>query len=169
MPPKPVAQMGKKAIRKNKMAAKAAKRAGTEVVQPKAPPPIKIVGKQGKINQTNRARNQATKATRRNAAQQRSIDVSAAKQRVRDAGQTTPTGRIPKGTRRAINSSPKTYMPKPGMALPPPPKAPSLFAGRGKMAAAAVVAGGIGYGAMRNRTGRAVDKQTGLPRGMYNY
>lgn len=169
MPPKPVAPIGKKARRKNKMAAKRAKRAGTEVVQPKAPPPIKVVGKQAKVDQANRARKQAARATSRNAAQQRSLDITAAKQRVRDAGQTTPTGRIPKGTRRAINSSPTTYMPKAPVAMPPPPKAPSLFAGRGKMAAAAVVAGGIGYGTMRNRTGRAVDKQTGLPRGMYNY
>ena len=155
--------------RKNKMAANASKRAGTQVVTPKAPPPIKVVGKQAKLNQANRAANQATRATSRNAAQQRAIDISDAKQRVRAANQTTPTGRIPKGTRRAINSNPKAYMPKTAVSVTPPPKAPSLFAGRGKMAAAAVVAAGVGYGAMRNRTGRAVDKQTGLPRGMYNY
>jgi hypothetical protein len=164
-----------KAARKAAMAAKAAKRAGTQVVTPKAPPPIKVVGKQAKLNQANRARNQATRATSRNAAQQRAIDITAAKQRVRDAGQATTTkagrttNRIPKGTRRAINSNPKAYMPKAPVAVTPPSKTPSLFAGKGKMAAAAVVAAGVGYGTMRNRTGRAVDKQTGLPRGMYNY
>ncbi len=154
-----------KAARKKAMAAKAAKRAGTEVVKPKAPIPVKVVGKQAKINQANRATNQAQRATSRNAAQQRALDVNEAKQRARAAGETTPTNRIPKSTRRTINTNPKAYRP---VAAPPPPKTPSLFAGRGKMVAAAVAAG-VGYGVMRSNTGRAVDKQTGLPRGMYNY
>jgi hypothetical protein len=160
-----------KAARKARMAANAAKRAGTEVVKPKAPAPVKVVGRQAKTNQANRAANQAQRATSRNAAQQRALDIDAAKQRARAAGETTPTGRIPKGTRRTINTDPKAYrMPKTKpVVAPPPPKTPSLFAGRGKMVAAGVAAGAIGYGAMRSNTGRAVDKQTGLPRGMYNY
>ena len=157
-----------KAARKAAMAAKAAKRAGTEVVKPKAPIPVKVVGKQAKINQANRAANQAQRATSRNAAQQRALDVNAAKQRARAAGETTPTNRIPKSTRRTINTNPKAYRPTP-VVTPPPPKTPSLFAGKGKMVAAAVAAGAIGYGAMRSNTGRAVDKQTGLPKGIYNY
>jgi hypothetical protein len=162
-----------KAVRKAAMAVKAAKRAGTEVVQPKAPIPVKIVGKQAKTNQANRAANQAQRATSRNASQQRAIDVNAAKQRARAADGATPTGRIPKGTRRQNNTDPKGSTPTPRAAVSPPPtpskSSPGFFAQHGKKVAAGVAVGALGVGAMSSRTGKAVDSQTGLPRGIYGY
>jgi len=58
----------------------------------------------------------------------------------------------------------------PGRPRPPgpPPKAPGLFANHGKKIAAGLAVGAMG-GAMMSRTGKAVDPQTGLPKGMYNY
>lgn len=179
-----------KAARKAAMALKAAKKAGTAVVQPKAPIPVKIVGKQAKVNQANRAANQAQRATSRNASQQRAIDIDAAKKRARAAEgtratptgnmPTTPTGRIPKATRRKINTDPKAYNPPPRASVPPPRAAvsppptpskssPGFFAQHGKKVAAGVAAGALGVGYMSSRTGKAVDSQTGLPRGIYNY
>lgn len=60
------------------------------------------------------------------------------------------------------------HIPAPRSPLPPP-STPKLFAGHGKKIAAAVAIGALGYGMISNKTGKAVDKQTGLPRGMYNY
>jgi len=56
---------------------------------------------------------------------------------------------------------------RPGMHRPPP-KAPGLFANHGKKIAAGLAAGAMG-GAIMSRTGKAVDSQTGLPKGIYNY
>lgn len=53
--------------------------------------------------------------------------------------------------------------------LPPPPKNPSAFAQHGKKIAGAIVAGGIIGGYAKNRTGKAVDPSTGLPKGVYGY
>jgi hypothetical protein len=39
----------------------------------------------------------------------------------------------------------------------------------GKKTAAAVAGGAMIGGAIRNRTGKAVDPTTGLPKGMYGY
>jgi hypothetical protein len=58
----------------------------------------------------------------------------------------------------------------PGMAtVAPPPKNPAFFAQHGKKVAAGVVAGGVIGGYAKNRTGKAVDPSTGLPRGVYGY
>ncbi len=56
----------------------------------------------------------------------------------------------------------------PRAVVPPPPKAPGLFANHGKKIAAGLAVGAMG-GAMMSRTGKAVDPQTGLPKGIYNY
>ena len=57
----------------------------------------------------------------------------------------------------------------PARMAPPPKGSAKLFAGHGKKVAAAVAIGALGYGMIKGNTGRAVDKQTGLPRGMYGY
>jgi hypothetical protein len=68
---------------------------------------------------------------------------------------------------------PKASVPAKRGTVPPPPNpgktSPGFFAQHGKKVAAAIAVGGIGVGAMNSRTGRGVDKTTGLPRGMYNY
>lgn len=51
----------------------------------------------------------------------------------------------------------------------PPPKTPKLFGGHGKKVAGAVAGGLMVGGAIKNRTGNAVDPTTGLPKGMYGY
>lgn len=56
----------------------------------------------------------------------------------------------------------------PRSVVPPPPKAPGLFANHGKKIAAGLAVGAMG-GAVMSRTGKAVDPQTGLPKGIYNY
>jgi hypothetical protein len=53
------------------------------------------------------------------------------------------------------------------IAATTPPKQPGFFAQHGKKVAAAVAVGAVGFGAMNNRSGKAVDPQTGLPRGIY--
>ncbi len=53
--------------------------------------------------------------------------------------------------------------------LPPPPKQPGFFAKHGKKTAAAVAGGLMVGGSIKNRTGKAVDPTTGLPKGMYGY
>ena len=53
--------------------------------------------------------------------------------------------------------------------LTPPPKQPGYFARHGKKTAAAVAGGAMVGGAIKNRTGKAVDPTTGLPKGMYGY
>lgn len=57
--------------------------------------------------------------------------------------------------------------PPPGYG--PPPKQPGFFARHGKKTAAAVAGGAMVGGAIKNRTGKAVDPTTGLPKGMYGY
>ena len=59
----------------------------------------------------------------------------------------------------------------PGKPKPPgpPPKDPGYFAKHGKKTAAAVAGGLMVGGAIKNRTGKAVDPTTGLPKGMYGY
>ena len=77
---------------------------------------------------------------------------------------------------RGPGKSMQVFRPKPpaprGPALlpsvaTPPPKEPGFFAQHGKKVAAAVAVGALGFGAMNNRSGKAVDPQTGLPRGIY--
>jgi hypothetical protein len=53
--------------------------------------------------------------------------------------------------------------------LPPPPKQPGYFARHGKKTAAAVAGGAMVGGSIKNRTGKAVDPTTGLPKGVYGY
>jgi len=53
------------------------------------------------------------------------------------------------------------------IAATTPPKEPGFFAQHGKKVAAAVAVGAVGFGAMNNRSGKGVDPQTGLPRGIY--
>lgn len=56
---------------------------------------------------------------------------------------------------------------------PPPPSpnktSPGFFAQHGKKVAAGVVGGGVIGGYVKNRTGKAVDPTTGLPKGVYGY
>ena len=82
--------------------------------------------------------------------------------------------------RRGPGTAMEPYRPKPMASgggatrhVPPPPN-PSktsrgFFARHGKQVAAGVAIGALGMGAMNSRTGKGVDAQTGLPRGMYNY
>ena len=53
-------------------------------------------------------------------------------------------------------------------AKPPPPN-PKMMAGHGKKVAAGLVVGGAAFGMLSNKTGKAVDPSSGLPKGMYNY
>jgi hypothetical protein len=59
------------------------------------------------------------------------------------------------------------------VSITPPPSpnktSPGFFAQHGKKVAAGVAVGALGMGVMTSRTGKGVDSQTGLPRGMYNY
>jgi len=59
------------------------------------------------------------------------------------------------------------------VSITPPPSpnktSPGFFAQHGKKVAAGVAVGALGMGVMTSRTGKGVDAQTGLPRGMYNY
>lgn len=67
---------------------------------------------------------------------------------------------------RATNFTPVTMG---ATRVAPPPKAPGFFAQHGKKVAAGIAAGAIGFGMMNNRSGKAVDPQSGLPRGTYGY
>ena len=85
-----------------------------------------------------------------------------------------PPAVIPGGGVPATIPRPRTPRRSPGAgAVPPPPNpsktSPGFFARHGKQVAAGVAVGALGMGVMTSRTGKGVDAQTGLPRGMYNY
>lgn len=79
------------------------------------------------------------------------------------------------GSRRSFSlpgsqGAPPKPMPIPATPPPNPSKmGPSFFARHGKKVAAGVVAGGVVGGYAKNRTGKAVDPSTGLPKGVYGY
>jgi len=54
-------------------------------------------------------------------------------------------------------------------AMAAPPSSPRLMAGHGKKVAAGLVVGGATFGMLANKTGKAVDPSSGLPKGIYNY
>jgi hypothetical protein len=84
----------------------------------------------------------------------------------------TRTRSIPGSQGRAPTFGPSSpYYPNnpPPPGYGPPPKQPGFFAQHGKKTAAAVAGGALVGGAIKNRTGKAVDPTTGLPKGMYGY
>jgi hypothetical protein len=81
-------------------------------------------------------------------------------------GPAIPMGRVPYQSKKIPVTARYRSQPIP-IAATPPPKQPGFFAQHGKKVAAAVAVGAVGFGAMNNRSGKAVDPQTGLPRGIY--
>jgi hypothetical protein len=86
--------------------------------------------------------------------------------RSRPHGPGIPMG-PPKGPAGPVYGPPIPGTQNVPVAATNPPKGPGFFAQHGKKVAAAVAVGAVGFGAMNNRSGKGVDPQTGLPRGIY--